>query len=124
MKYELTITLKPLMYRMSAKEQFNLTSTVLLEIMKPYKCSIVAELTQEHNVHYHCLVELADIKEKEKLMNRFRPHNKMFGKKTCTQVQFEESYRKYMVKTVEEIRPILGDVVLRDYFSVAKTIFE
>ena len=61
MKYELTVTLKPMMYRLTAREQFEYTKPIMINILNSmfgdnYTC--VAELTGENNVHYHCLIEL------------------------------------------------------------------
>jgi hypothetical protein len=123
MKYELTITLKPMLYQFSAMKQFELTKEVLLAILEPFNVTAVAELTGEHNVHYHCVVSLDDIHHKNRLMNRFRGHTRTFGRKSCTQVMYEESYKKYIRKSLDETKEILGDPIIRDYFSVFQTIF-
>lgn len=124
MKYELTLTLKPCMYSLSALEQFRITKDLLLGVLQPYdEVSAIGELTSEHNVHYHCLIELPTILDKDKLLNRFRSLTKIFGRKTCNQVMFDDSYRIYMKKDIEETKKIIGDPVIRDFYGVARTIF-
>lgn len=127
MKYELTLTLRPQLYRMSAKEQFEYTRTLFEDIFRDFPNpkrrimrTIVAELTGEHNIHYHCVVELADLTEKDTLMNRFRKHNKVFGRKTCNQVMYENSYSKYILKHVIDgsTRTVIKDycpIVIDDF---------
>jgi len=76
MKYELTLTLRPMMYNLSAKEQFRISKEHLIDLFMPngfpqYHISCIAELTGEHNIHYHCMIEIGSIEDKDKLMNKF-----------------------------------------------------
>jgi len=123
MKYEVTITLKPGLYQFDAKKQFEMTKGILWNIFEPYQSTVVAELTQDHNVHYHCMVDLGSIVARDKFLNRFRAHCKVFGRKSCKQVMFEDSYRAYMKKSLDDVREILGDPIIRDSFGVFKTLF-
>lgn len=129
MKYEFTLTLKPTMYQWTASEQFNLTNKILYDVFYPnnqrlYNATAVAELTGEHNVHYHCIVELDGIEAKEKLLNKFRKHAKIFGRKSLTQVQFEDSYKKYIIKNLDETRKIIKDPVVCDYYGLCTMKFQ
>lgn len=125
MKYEVTITLKPSLYQHKPRDQYDLTRQALLNILEKYvECTMIAELTMEHNIHYHGMVELKDIKDKDKFLNRFRPYSKMFGRKTCNQVKFEKSYIEYMSKNLPQTECIIGDPVIRDFYGSAKCIFE
>lgn len=128
MKHELTVTLRPVLYSKTANQQFEITAPYMKTALFPYKATIIAELTQEHNVHYHCLVEIDGIVEKEKLLNRFRQFNKHLGRKTCTAVQFEESYEKYMVKSYWETTKIITDPFVKDDYKLSnlltKSLFE
>lgn len=126
MLYEITVTLKPTMYGLTPTEQYKLTKAYMREVLEGYQSSCVAELTQEQNVHYHCMVKLDDVKHKTKLLNRFRKyHQKVFGRKSCTQVCYENSYKKYMAKDLKATQEVLGlDPVVTDAFGVCKTIFE
>lgn len=119
MKHELTVTLRPMMYSMTAKQQFDITKRFILDILKPYKHTTVAELTGEHNVHYHSIVEIEGIKMKDELLNRFRGYNKHLGRKTCTGLQFEKSYEKYLFKDYKDTFAVLGaDPVLKDDYNL------
>jgi len=125
MKYELCLTIKPVWYRLLPQEQHNIAVRLLEEVHPEYQMSLVAELTGEHNVHYHGIVELADIPEKDLFLNKFRGAlSKFFGRKTCSQLQFETSYKTYMRKDLDKTRLIIKDPIVRDSFGVFKTIFE
>lgn len=128
MKYELTLTLKPTMYSYKPQDQFNLTRDILFGIFYPnniehYGVTCIAELTSEHNVHYHCLLELKSLKQKDKLLNAFRKHNKIFGRKTCEQVKYEESYKEYIIKDLKKTREIITDPIVCDYYGLASMKF-
>jgi hypothetical protein len=79
---------------------------------------MVAELTGEHNVHFHGIIDLKDIEAKDKLLNKFRRHTKIFGRKTCNQVQFEDSYKKYMRKSFSETSLIIKHPILLDILGI------
>lgn len=119
MKYEMCITIKPTLYQFKPYKQFEMTQDLLFEIFAQFKATIIAELTQEHNVHYHIMVELKDLIHKDLLLNRFRPYTKIFGRKSCTQVMFEDSYRAYIKKCYDETALILKRCpMVRDSFGV------
>lgn len=128
MKYELTLTLRPQWYMLTAAEQHKKAKEILLDIFYPngfmkYSVSCIAELTNEHNVHYHCLIELKDLEDKDKLLNKFRRNSKFFGRKSCSQVQYEDSYKSYMIKSIEDTRKIIGDPIVCDSYGVASIRF-
>lgn len=125
MKYELTVTLRPYMYTLTATEQYNATAVLLedtiAKVIKQRKYSIVAELTGENNIHYHCLLELKNHSQRDQLLNQFRSkdRNKIFGRKTCNPVTYEESYMRYMTKDTNLTWGIIGQCpVLIDYYAV------
>lgn len=123
MKYEVTITLKPLMYQYTPREQHDRCKNILFDIFEPFQVSCTAELTKEHNVHYHSIVELADLQHKDRFLNRFRKHCKIFGKKSCSPVMWEDSLRDYIKKDIDITREITGDPIIRDSFGVFKCLF-
>jgi hypothetical protein len=110
MLYEVTVTLKPAMYRKTCREQFLQTASLMIDAFKGFKSSGMAELTKEHNIHYHCMVELKDHMERDQLLNRFRKSAmiRCFGRKSCSQVVNEPKYRDYMVKDYRETFELLG----------------
>lgn len=124
MKYELTLTLKPQLYQHPPQEQYRLAHHYLQDILQLYEVSLVAELTQDHNIHFHGIIELDSIQSKDKFLNKFRGcRSKFFGRKTCSQLLFEESYIKYMRKDLEKTRVIISDPIVRDSFGVFKILF-
>lgn len=125
MKYEICLTIKPLWYRLPPPEQFELALKYLNSILEGYEVSLVAELTQEHNVHFHGILELKDHTAKDRFLNKFRGcKSSFFGKKSCSQLMFEDSYKKYMKKDLELTKQIIRDPIVRDDFGIFKTIFE
>jgi len=129
MKYEFTLTLKPLMYQYTPQQQYDQTKDILYQIFYPnnqqkYQVTCVAELTQEHNVHYHCIIELEGLLDKDKLINKFRTHSKTFGKKSLTQVKYEDSYKKYIIKNLSETKLVIKDPVLCDHYGLCSMKFQ
>lgn len=120
MKYELTLTLKGSIKSKTPPEQFNKTQPILLDILKGFQASMIAELHQDNDVHYHGLVELSDHKERNVLLNRIRKYHD-FGRKTCSQVRWENSYEKYMKKDYDVTRDILERCpIVIDKFNIFK----
>lgn len=124
MKYELTLTLRPIMYSLTPDQQFTATSGVIKAVLERFfqgaKYTAVAELTEENNVHYHCLVELTNHMDRNDLLNSFRWKgvNNIFGRKTCSQVVYEESYLRYMVKSTLKTSDIIkANPVICDYYK-------
>lgn len=108
MLYEVTVTLRPCLYKFTATEQFDKTQDKIRLILCMHNSTCVAELTKEHNIHYHGIVDLKDISDKDYLCNRFRKYNKEFGRKSIEQVKYEDSYRKYIVKELSATQKIIG----------------
>lgn len=123
MKYEITLTLRPYIYKEVPQHQFKIAVKMLEEILPLYQVSLVAELTQENNVHFHGIIELSDLIERNKFLNRFRRFHKLFGKKTVNQVKFEDSYIKYMKKDIENTKLIIPDPIVRDSFGIFGNLF-
>lgn len=121
MKHELTITLKPIMYTKTAKEQFDMTYQYVLDILKPYKHTTVAELTVLNNVHYHSLIDIEGIIQKDILLNRIRPY-KLLGKPHCTAVQYEVSYENYLLKDIIETNKVINRYpLIKDDWNLMKS---
>lgn len=118
MEYEFTVTLKPLLYKYTATEQFEKTSTILDTVLKGYKATIVAELTQLNNVHYHVLVTLT-VDSKKILLDRYRTYNKYLGRASCDQVKDASRYRAYLTKSIPATGYILGRYpIIRDDWNL------
>lgn len=122
MKHEVTVTLRPQMYRHTAKQQFDITSLCMKHILNGYKATCIAELTQENNVHYHCLVDIEGPINKNKFLDKFRQYHKYFGRKSCKMVMFEESYEKYLVKSYQDTTKIINDPFVVDDYKIADSL--
>jgi len=123
MLYELTLTLRPCLYKKTPDLQFHVTVCLLYELLEEYQYSMIAELTQEHNVHYHGIIELKDSKAKNLLLNKFRPYNMVFGKKSCRPIDFEETWKKYLLKDYEKTKLILKFPIITDRLGVFVSLF-
>lgn len=120
MRYELTLTLKPTCYRLSAKEQYRTTKDKVQDILKPFKVSGIVELTNKNNVHYHFMVELPSFQVRDDLINRIRKFYKEFGIYTCTQLVNETKWIEYLRKSVSEMHDFFGEWPwLRDDFNIS-----
>lgn len=127
MDYEITLTLRPHMYRHPADAQHRLCKEYLQTIFKRdlmvghprhRKLTLVAELTQENNVHYHGIVRLTGHVDRARLLERFREYHKIFGKKTVTQLMDYPKWVKYINKDVAKTADIIGDPVVCDDYTV------
>lgn len=118
MLYEFTVTLKPALYKEKAIDQFRMTRDLMYQMLAPHQSTCIAELTKAYNIHYHCLVELADLSQRVALVDRLRKI-KLFGRFTLSQVQWEQSYKDYIVKHITETTAvIIKDPVVCDYFGL------
>lgn len=114
MDYVVTLTLRPQMYRLSAKEQFRLCKPLLEKVFRKdmlldqFHVSLVAELTQEHNIHYHGVVTLRSLAHKDRLLDRFRQYNKEFGKKEIVQMVNYHKWYDYINKDIARTRSVIG----------------
>lgn len=123
MKYELTLTLNGSIRNKTPPDQFNLTSSILRDILKGFQASMIAELHQDNTVHYHGLIELSDHKERNVLLNRIKKHHHYFGRKTCSQIRWEHSYGKYMKKDYNITKDIIEtDPIVIDNFNIFKDL--
>lgn len=124
MLYEITLTLRPQMYRHDSKVQYEQTKALLDDVFNrgslkdPSRCSIIAELTQEDNIHYHGIVDLKDFQARHRLIERIRRHNKVFGKKTLSQIVNYPTWVAYINKAKTVTRGIIGDPVVYDDHNV------
>lgn len=58
--YALTITLRPMLYKHVAYEQYRRSYVEVFDLFKRHGCEItlVTELTKQYNVHYHGIVQV------------------------------------------------------------------
>lgn len=118
MLYELTLTIRPMMYRMEANEQYKFLYEHLRKILDKFKCSMIAELTSENNVHYHGKIELKDFQHRDSLFNKLRNYHKWFGRKTCTQLVDEPKYDEYMRKDIQKTKLLIEHPIVMDSFNI------
>jgi len=122
---EVTLTLKPNLYKYDVNKQLELTKPLVKAIFKPYRYSCVCELTKlDFNIHYHCLVETKTKQPLFEITNRIRKYN-LFGRRTVQQVQYLESYKKYLNKDLQTtIQYINGSAIIHDDLNILGIKFE
>lgn len=118
MLYEFTLTLRPRLYNLTAQEQFDLCYSILRLILEKYKCSMIAELTHENNVHFHSKIELQDFRARNRLINQLRNYNNVFGRKTISQLVDEPCYDKYMIKDIDKTSEVIKCPVVQDTYEM------
>lgn len=123
MKYEVTLTLRPVLYKFDPQSQFDKLYEFLLAYSKKYNMSLIAELTCENNVHYHGIVDLKDFSIRADFINGLRCMHKWLGRKTINQVLYEDSYCHYMVKHVTLTRQLILNPIVFDGMNVCKDEF-
>lgn len=124
MKYEVTLTLRPRMYSFTPQQQFDKVEHFLKQLCIKYKMSMIAELTQENNVHFHGIVDLKDFIHRGEFINEFRCMSTTFGRKTVNQVMYEESYLNYICKDVSITKHFVLNPVVLDPLGLTKDSFK
>lgn len=118
-RYELTVTLKPIHYKLTPYEQHYLATCAFNRMKMNQRSSGIAELTQTQNVHYHFIVEISNLEDKKDFCNLLRKENKIFGRTELKLVKWETSYIEYMRKDITTTRYVLGvDPVVCDKFGI------
>jgi len=112
------------MYRYEPEEQFDRTRNNLLLLLKQLSnnFTLVAEATQNMNIHYHGIIELH---HKKKWYTLFRKVDD-FGFTTCREIYDMSKWKEYLSKSLSETQsninrpPILHD----DYkvFDIAEQL--
>lgn len=111
--FSFTVTLKPCMYRYEPEEQYDLVKNHLYITLKQLSnnFTLVTELTQNMNIHFHGIIELY---HKKKWYSVFRKSDK-FGFTSCREISDMEGWKKYISKDLQltldmlERRPIIND---------------
>lgn len=99
--YFLTQTIKPSYYTLRAKDQLKQSWEALRPILKLYTNSyeIVAELTKNHNIHYHGMLEI----KSEAIISYLLDHLKVVGMPHSTDfkpVKHYQECKNYMHKNL------------------------
>jgi len=123
MKYEVTLTLKPGLYAKVPQDQHDFCHTFLLRLCKQYGMSLICELTNDNNCHYHGIVDLRDLTHRGEFIDAFRKVSKIFGRKTVNQVLYENSYIQYMLKDVPKTKLFVLDPIVFDGMLVFTDAF-
>lgn len=126
MKYAITLTLNPKLYKMIPDDQYIKMSQIIDEL-RDYKISIVAELTQQQNVHAHGTIEIEGNKDLKKFWNTVRVLQKEdLGKMICLkQITDEPKWLEYLKKDTTFTKEICNaDPWYKDDFSYKLAVFK
>lgn len=117
MKYALTITLNPKLYNKIPDDQHIYMSQVI-DQLRDYKITMIAELTQQQNVHAHGTIEIEGNKDLKQFWNIIRstPH---CGKQVyLKQITDESGWIEYIKKDYTKTKDIINaDPWYKDDFS-------
>lgn len=60
-KYAYTMTLNPRLFKLKANEQLEKIRHLLYDVLSPFKYTLIAEYTMNYNIHFHGILQIADI---------------------------------------------------------------
>lgn len=116
--FSLTITLLPKLYKYDIDRQYDETANELQLMLRQISnnFTLVCELTNNMNIHYHGIIELCS--SKRKLVNIFRGHNK-FGYISSRELFNQESWITYIKKDIKNTYEELGRrSILKDDYKI------
>lgn len=132
-RFHLTVTLHPSMYRYKPIVQYTQTMTKLHQLFprNDWQVSMVPELTQNYNIHWHCMISKKYRPNMKPVpyyvANKLRTQKTMFGYFKCDVIEDESKYIDYMLKDIRstcEILKLNGVVLERDDFELVPTVLE
>lgn len=115
--YALTITLKPLMYKEDAEEQYRQTALNISKLFPKCKLTLIAELTQQYNIHYHGIISVPSTlssQPRKYVFDKIRKYSKL-GKTTVDQVDDYEGWVVYLNKDLQETSKTVYPIIRDDY---------
>lgn len=123
MLYEVTLTLRPYW---NTKSTVFLMATIrsgLATLAREYRMSAIMELHESGVPHVHALVKLENMKIKLTFCERIRTlkagAQALFGRFSCSQVMYEQSYRQYMIKDLRQTFYLTGsEPVITDFHNL------
>lgn len=129
--FAFTITLKPLCYRYTAEQQYDLTAIPLCKKLREIssKFTLISELTSYgFNVHYHGIIQfiIKDKKDlKKKFVDHFRQDKDTYGFVTIKLIDNEPKWQEYITKDlVKTLNEISRPPIIRDDFNIMPYTFE
>jgi len=114
MDYAITVTLNRSLRKYSPDEQYTKSFMPLADLLHRFKKTLVYELTQNGDIHYHGIISL-DVKYKNVhirdmiifIQNLFRG-SKIFGYVCVKQVTDYNKWKEYILKDVQKSKDRLG----------------
>lgn len=105
-KFAITITLKPMLFKNTATEQYDETYLPLHRLLKAlcFEHTVVAELTKAFNVHYHGVVVMPDWGNcRKRFVDAFRK-SRSFGYVCIKMIDDEQGWYDYIRKGIKGTR--------------------
>lgn len=126
-KFAITITLLPRWYRDTATDQYDLSYLHVCKLVAglTVKFTLIAELTNSFNVHYHGVVTMPNYGNcRKRFVDAFR-RSKLFGFVNIKAVDNEEGWFDYIRKSIEATKEDLGrPPIINDDFNIFDNSFE
>jgi hypothetical protein len=115
--FALTITLKPQIYRETAEEQYRQTAYNVAKLFSKCKLTLIAELTQSCNIHYHGIIAVPitiSSQPRKYIFDQIRKYSKL-GKTTVVQMTNYEGWSDYLSKDLQETSKTVYPIIKDDY---------
>lgn len=128
--YAFTLTVNPKLHKRSIVHQLNCTARSLMALFTHAKLTIVIELTQNYNVHYHGIIQFhyADIRDKAPesyWYNKLRDHPTI-GYTVLKVMDDEAGWKNYIIKdmprTAKELEKTYYTPIVIDEHQLASHI--
>lgn len=110
-KYAFTITLQPKMFKFDTQQQYDETKNIIVHKIKCLSSTfdIIAELTKNHNIHYHGIITFPLHKYKNNI-NKWYNHMRndtVIGYTNIKQITEEEVWKEYISKDIHQTKEVI-----------------
>lgn len=110
-RFAVTVTLNPKIYRFDATHQFDVTFHKLDQLLDATKIKVcIAELTKNANIHYHLIYEdvISEMKLNKLLKDKVRDKKCDYGFCHVKQIDDEPGWIAYLLKNIRETTELIN----------------
>lgn len=102
--YAITITLRPKIYSKPYEDQFTETATNINRLFPSCRLTLIAELTQTENIHYHGVISIPLSVGPSPTKYFFDQLRKLsaIGKSECKQLMHWDTWKEYLNKDIKK----------------------
>lgn len=127
-EYAITITLNPKLFKLTTRQQFEKTANEIVKFMKTMttKLTLVTEVTEKYNIHYHGVFVTDRKNIQYKINNMVRGH-KLFGFVMIKPVTDLGGWVEYLGKDIKKTKGMMNvlPIICNDFgFEIAKRYYK